>query len=59
MLYLRQKAAEAILQIVENDNPPLRLVLSSDAVHAIAQKPESIKVKLDAWKQVSLNTAFE
>ena len=59
MLYLRQKAAKAIIQIVENDNPPLRLVLRSDAVHAIAQKPESIKVELDTWKQVSLNTAFE
>ncbi|MDF5722950.1 MAG: hypothetical protein PUP91_21250 [Rhizonema sp. PD37] len=59
MLYLRQKAAEAIIQIVENDNPPLRLVLRSDAVHAIAQKPESVKAQLDAWKQVSPNIALE
>lgn len=53
------KAAAAMIQVVENDNPPLRLALGADAVGAIDEKLKSVKAELDAWKEVSVNTAFE
>lgn len=53
------KAAEAMIQAVESDNPPLRLPLGADAVSAIGEKLESVKAELDAWKEVAANTAFE
>lgn len=53
------KAAQAMIEAVESDNPPLRLALGEDAVGAIDEKLKSVKVELDAWKEVSINTAFE
>jgi NAD(P)-dependent dehydrogenase (short-subunit alcohol dehydrogenase family) len=54
-----EKAAQAIIRVVESDEPPLRLVLGEDAVNAIEQKLQSVKAKLDKWRSVSLATAFE
>ena len=53
------KAALAMIQAVESDNPPLRLALGADAIHIIEEKLESVKAELEAWKQVGINTAFE
>ena len=53
------KAAAAMIQVVESDNPPLRLALGKDSVNLITQKLESMKAELEAWKNVSMNTAFE
>jgi NADP-dependent 3-hydroxy acid dehydrogenase YdfG len=53
------KAAAAMIQVVESDNPPLRLALGEDSVNIITQKLESMKTELEAWKDVSMNTAFE
>ncbi len=53
------KAAEAMIQVVESDKPPLRLALGADAVETIAAKLEAVRGELDAWKQVSIDTAFE
>lgn len=53
------KAAEAMIQVVESDNPPLRLALGEDSVNGITQKLDSMKAELEAWKEVSLKTAFE
>lgn len=53
------KAAEAMIQVVESDNPPLRLPLGADAVGAIEEKLKSVKEELEAWKEVAVNTAFE
>ncbi|MCF2149893.1 oxidoreductase [Desmonostoc muscorum LEGE 12446] len=54
-----KKAALAIIQAVDSDNPPLRLVLGEDAIYAINTKLELVKAELDAWKEVSVNTAFD
>ncbi|NMG07730.1 oxidoreductase [Brasilonema sp. UFV-L1] len=54
-----KKAALAMIQAVESDNPPLRLTLGADAVSAIDAKLESVKAELYAWKEVAVNTAFE
>ena len=54
-----EKAAQAMIQVVESDNPPLRLALGEDAVNGIEQKLESAKAELDRWRSLSLNTAYE
>lgn len=53
------KAAEAMIQAVDSENPPLRLALGADAVSAIASKLSSVKTELNAWTEVAVNTAFE
>ena len=53
------KAAEAMIQAVASENPPLRLVLGADAVNLMESKLQSVKAELDTWKDVSVNTAFE
>ncbi|MBD1822928.1 SDR family NAD(P)-dependent oxidoreductase [Cyanobacteria bacterium FACHB-DQ100] len=53
------KAAAAMIQVVESDNPPLRLALGADAVSVIEEKLKSMQAELDAWREVSINTAFE
>jgi NAD(P)-dependent dehydrogenase (short-subunit alcohol dehydrogenase family) len=53
------KAAEAMIQAVESENPPLRLALGADAISAIATKLESVQTELDTWREVGTNTAFE
>ncbi|NDJ21074.1 SDR family NAD(P)-dependent oxidoreductase [Nostoc sp. B(2019)] len=54
-----KKAALAMIQAVNSDEPPLRLVLGEDAIYAINAKLESVKAELDAWREVSVNTAFD
>jgi NADP-dependent 3-hydroxy acid dehydrogenase YdfG len=53
------KAAAAMIQVVETAHPPLRLALGADAVDAIEKKLKSMQAELDAWREVSVNTAFE
>lgn len=53
------KAAIAMLQVVESEKPPLRLALGADAYGAISEKLSSVKEELGAWKQVALDTAFK
>lgn len=53
-----EKAAQAMIQAVESDSPPLRLALGEDAVTTIEQKLESVKAELEQWRSVSLATAF-
>lgn len=53
------KAAAAMIQVVNSPNPPLRLVLGGDAVQLIETKLDAVKTELEAWKQVAIATAFE
>lgn len=53
------KAAEAMIQAVNSDNPPLRLALGADAIDGIKAKLESVKAELDTWQEVGVNTAYE
>lgn len=54
-----QKAARAIIQVVNSTNPPLRLVLGKYAYSKFRQKIESLTAELDAWEAVAANTDFE
>lgn len=52
------KAAVAVLHITSIENPPLRLILGSDAFHAIEQN-DLEKLNSDRqWKELSTSTDF-
>jgi NAD(P)-dependent dehydrogenase (short-subunit alcohol dehydrogenase family) len=52
------KAAAAVLRITGIDNPPLRLILGSDAFQAIEQN-DLAKLNFDRqWKDLSISTDF-
>jgi NADP-dependent 3-hydroxy acid dehydrogenase YdfG len=53
------KAAQAMIQVVASDNPPLRLPLGADAIGAIETKLESVKADVDTVREVAVNTSFE
>lgn len=53
------KAANAIIQIVEAENPPLRLVLGKYAYSKFREKIESLTQELNAWEAIAINTDFE
>jgi NADP-dependent 3-hydroxy acid dehydrogenase YdfG len=52
------KAVAAMIQVVESDDPPLRLALGEDVVNGITKKLESMKADLEQWKDVSIDTAL-
>jgi NAD(P)-dependent dehydrogenase (short-subunit alcohol dehydrogenase family) len=54
-----EKAANAIIQIVKSDNPPLRLVLGKYAYGKFRKKIESLNQELDTWAELAMNTDFE
>jgi hypothetical protein len=51
------RAAGAILQVVESDDPPLRLLLGTETVAAIREKLLTHKAELDAWERLSVSTS--
>ncbi|MBM7564873.1 oxidoreductase [Paenibacillus sacheonensis] len=54
-----EKAAQAIIAIVNEENPPLRLLLGSDAV-AIANAVDAGKLaETKRWEKLSLSTDFK
>jgi NAD(P)-dependent dehydrogenase (short-subunit alcohol dehydrogenase family) len=53
------KAANAIIQVVESENPPLRLVLGHYAYSKFRQKIASLTQELDTWETLAINTDFE
>lgn len=54
-----KKAVAAMIQIVETENPPLRLPLGADAVKGMEEKMESVKQNIDEWREVAVNTAVD
>jgi NAD(P)-dependent dehydrogenase (short-subunit alcohol dehydrogenase family) len=54
-----EKAANAIIQMVNSDNPPLRLVLGKYAYSKFHKKIESLNQELDTWAKIAMNTDFE
>lgn len=53
------KAAQALLALVQAENPPARLFLGDDALGLVRQKLETMKIELDAWDALSRSTSFE
>jgi short-subunit dehydrogenase len=54
-----KKAALAIIQAVESENPPLRLMLGSDAYGLWEQKRTAERKEFAEWKETGINTAYE
>ena len=52
------RAAEAILEAVVSEHPPLRLVLGKPALGLAYKKLETLKQDLDTWKGASLGGDF-
>jgi NAD(P)-dependent dehydrogenase (short-subunit alcohol dehydrogenase family) len=51
--------AQAIIKVVEAENPPLHLVMGSDALERTRAKIESLTKNLNAWEDVTKSTDFQ
>ncbi len=52
------KAAQALLQVVEAEQPPARLFLGDDALALVSQKLGRMAEELAAWETLSRSTGF-
>lgn len=52
------KAAQALLELVDAANPPVRLFLGEDALGLVEQKLDSMRTELAAWETLSRSTGF-
>ena len=52
------RAAAAILDVIDAGDAPLRLALGDDAVDAIGAKHEQLRADLDGWENVSRSTTL-
>jgi NAD(P)-dependent dehydrogenase (short-subunit alcohol dehydrogenase family) len=53
-----EKAAKAMLAIIESPNPPVHILLGSDAFQLVNEKLDAVKAELAAWKETTLGTDF-
>jgi NAD(P)-dependent dehydrogenase (short-subunit alcohol dehydrogenase family) len=53
------KAAQAVLQLIEAETPPIRLYLGGDALGLVDQKLESMKLEIGEWEALSRSTSFD
>jgi NAD(P)-dependent dehydrogenase (short-subunit alcohol dehydrogenase family) len=51
-----KKAAAAMLALIEAKNPPMHLLLGSDALRLVREKLDFLKSEFDAWEKVTLST---
>ena len=53
------KAARAILEALDADEPPLRLVLGADAIEGIGSRLQQLQRELGRWEAVGRDTAVD
>ncbi len=53
-----KKLGEAVVKLVNSENPPAHLLLGSDAIKLVEQKLENLRAEYAAWKEVTLSTDF-
>lgn len=53
------KAAQAIISIVNEQEPPRRLLLGRDAVQLARQIDQADLAEIDRWEQLSTSTDYE
>jgi hypothetical protein len=53
------KAVAAMIQVVDSENPPLRLPLGADAVRAIEAKLATVQNDVNIARDVAVNRAYE
>lgn len=54
-----EKAAIAMIQAIESPEPPLRLLLGTDATDLWEKKQAAMDSELKKWREISESTAFE
>lgn len=52
------KASQAIIQVVNTENPPLRLPLGKIALATITSKLEHVKKDLDTWSELAASVIY-
>jgi NAD(P)-dependent dehydrogenase (short-subunit alcohol dehydrogenase family) len=52
------KAIQAMIQVVESPNPPLRLLLGAGALRRVRQKLEAWQKEMAAWESVTVGADF-
>jgi NAD(P)-dependent dehydrogenase (short-subunit alcohol dehydrogenase family) len=52
------KAARAILKVVESNDPPMHLLLGSDALKLTRDKLNSLGKEIDIWGSVTTSTEY-
>lgn len=52
------RAAKAIIQVVESENPPLRLLLGAAALRGARNKLEELRKDFDTWETVTAGADF-
>ncbi|MEM9013421.1 MAG: oxidoreductase [Pseudomonadota bacterium] len=53
-----EKAAEAILKIVEAEDPPLHLPLGVDAVEVMTRKIDQVSGEIERWRNVAASVRY-
>jgi NAD(P)-dependent dehydrogenase (short-subunit alcohol dehydrogenase family) len=53
------KAAQALLTLVESENPPVRLFLGEDSLELVGQKLDAMRAEMTTWDALSRSTSFE
>ncbi|WP_409428041.1 oxidoreductase [Mycobacterium sp. SMC-11] len=53
------KAAAAIIDVVESERPPVRLLLGNDTIAAVEGKLAHVQAELAQWRDVSSSTDFD
>ena len=52
------KAAEVLLKLLATENPPVHLLLGSDALKLVRDKIASQFAEITAWEEVTVSTDF-
>ena len=52
------KAAEVLLKVLATENPPVHLLLGSDALKLVRKKIDSLTGEITAWEDMTLSTDF-
>jgi NAD(P)-dependent dehydrogenase (short-subunit alcohol dehydrogenase family) len=53
------KAAAAIIDVVTDEEPPLRVQLGADCVARVEEKLATMRADLDRWRDLALSTGFQ
>jgi NAD(P)-dependent dehydrogenase (short-subunit alcohol dehydrogenase family) len=52
------KAAEAVLEVIEAEKPPVHLLLGSDALRLVGSGRAAVAADIEAWEELSRSTDF-
>ena len=53
------KAAQVLLKIVEQENPPTHLLLGNDALKLVREKLESLNTEFALFEEITRSTDFD